>query len=424
MKPHDYDERNRKPLRVTRNSTKRLLSSVVMPSQPLPVLPDELIREILLRLPARTLLGLRSVCRSWRTLISSSKFANDHVQRSISADPCLSDSRVAYCNWGYNCKRIVDFPIQNLLKNPSELPEVVFFEGGSNCRIIGCCNGLLCVLEVEGANTIKNRAMLWNPCTGFASRSPEIGGFLSLCGFGYDHVNDKYKLVGIVKQKQKKKHPSSTTTIYTFCPNPSRRTIQESPPSGRYIGAKGLFVPGTGTLNWIRLHGTMNCSVVSLDLVKETFSEFSLPCNETIVSPRFFSPRLCLLRNCLAFSFRHQKTHWAVWLMKEYGVPQSWTKLAMICMDPLLDGKRIRQLRPLRRISPLYIWGNYVVVVASSSKIVLYNLDDGSFEFPLLDPRPLSNSAGLRFHVYHESLVSPTYRGLRSSSSRMQLIKP
>ncbi|MED6154212.1 hypothetical protein PIB30_110044, partial [Stylosanthes scabra] len=168
MKPHDYDERNRKPSRVTRNSAKRLLSSVVMPSQPLPVLPDDIIREILLRLPARSLLLLKSVCRSWRTLISSSKFANDHVQRSISADPCLSDSRVVYRDWDYNCKRFGDFPIETLLKNPSKLPEVVLLQGGSNYRIIGSCNGLLCLLEVEGANTRKNRAMLWNPCTGIA----------------------------------------------------------------------------------------------------------------------------------------------------------------------------------------------------------------------------------------------------------------
>ncbi|MED6177739.1 hypothetical protein PIB30_100879, partial [Stylosanthes scabra] len=274
----------------------------------------------------------------------------------------------------------------------------------------GSCNGLLCLLEVEGANTRKNRAMLWNPCTGIASRSLEIGGFLSVFGFGYDHVNDKYKLVGIVKQKQK--HPRSATTIYTFCPNPLRRTIKERPPKGRYVGEEGVFVPSTGTLNWIRLRDTMGYSVVSFDLVKETFSEFSLPCKKRILG------RIFVLRNCLAFSYKPQKTRWAVWLMKEYGVPQSWTKFAMIRLDPPLDGVRSWYL------NPLYVWRNYVIVVVSSSKIVLYNLDDGGIEFPPLDPRPLSNSTEFCFHIYHESLVSPTYRGLRSSSSQMQLIKP
>ncbi|MED6170304.1 hypothetical protein PIB30_029688 [Stylosanthes scabra] len=164
----------------------------------------------------------------------------------------------------------------------------------------------------------------------------------------------------------------------------------------------------------------MDCLVVSLDLVKETFSEFSLPCNETIIYPR-----LCVLRNCLAFSFKHQKTHWAVWLMKEYGVPQSWTKLAMIRLDPLPDGDANRFLIDGNRLLPLYIRGNYILVVASFSKIVLYNLDDGSFEFPRLDDySPARDARGLWFHIYHESLVSSAYRGLRSSSSQMQLIKP
>ncbi|RYR28724.1 hypothetical protein Ahy_B01g052885 [Arachis hypogaea] len=95
------DERIRKHLGATKNSPKRLL-----PSIPLPILPDELIREILLRLPARSLLQLRSVCGSWRTLILISQFANNHVRCSTAIDPCFSHSRVAYhACWFYTYRR-------------------------------------------------------------------------------------------------------------------------------------------------------------------------------------------------------------------------------------------------------------------------------------------------------------------------------
>ncbi|MED6170307.1 hypothetical protein PIB30_029691 [Stylosanthes scabra] len=417
-KPRDYGERNRKPLRVTRNSVKRLRTSEVTPPQPL--LPDELITEILLRVPARNLLRLRSVCREWRTLISSSQFANEHVRRLITTDLSLSDPRVAYNHpiWLYRYQKLGDFSVRSMLENPTEPTEVLRFQGRYTRYIVGSCNGLLCL--VEGFRK-KSRAMLWNPCTGLVSPWLEIQSFSFVCGFGYDHVNDKYKLCKIHDHK-----PPCTPRIYTFCPNPSRGTIQvQDIPGNSIVGKrKGVFVPGTATLNWIRSHETtLDCFVLSLDLVKERFSEFSLPHkdpdNETILQD------LSVLTNCLAVCYKHQESYWSVWLMKEYGMTRSWTKLAVIPCHPRLSGDYLR---------PLCAWGNDVLVaVASSSKMVVYNLDDGSFEFPVIDTSLLVNDTFLpepdglvewSFYIYHESLVSPWYRALRSSSSQMRLVKP
>ncbi|MED6137331.1 hypothetical protein PIB30_064022 [Stylosanthes scabra] len=334
-KPRDYDESNRNPLRVTRNGIKRLLTSAVTPPQPLAVLPKELIAEILLRLPARNLVRLRSVCRSWRTLISSSQFANEHVPRLIAADPSLSDPRVAYNHpcWVYGrSKRFGDFSVRSLLENPTEPTEVLRFEGRLCHYIIGSCNGLLCLLENFG---MKSRIMLWNPCTGLASPSLEIQCLSLVYGFGYDHVNDKYKLCYSIAGKR-----------------------------------RGVFVPGTATLNSIHSHGTtLGCFVLSLDLVKESFKEFSLPHkgpdNETIVQ------ELCVLRNCLAVCFKHREIGWSVWLMKEYGVTQSWTKLAVIPCHPRLSGDSLK---------PLCAWGNDVLVAVAAVScdgggIVLSHID-------------------------------------------------
>ncbi|XLR15821.1 hypothetical protein HN51_036804 [Arachis hypogaea] len=190
-----------------------------------------------------------------------------------------------------------------------------------------------------------------------------------------------------------------TTKIHTFCRNPSKRAIQGIPFSSIKGDRKGVFVPGTATLNWI-----LDCLVFSHDLVKETFSEFSLPLSDPD-DKTFNFPGLCELRNCLAYCFNHEKTHWFVWIMKEYGVPTFWTKLAIIpCLSRLTD----------YHLRPLYIWGNNILVaVASSLRIVLYNLDNGSFEFPVLKSTP---SIGLYVFIYHESLVSPPYPGLPSSS--------
>ncbi|XLU35808.1 hypothetical protein S245_071874 [Arachis hypogaea] len=404
-------------------------------TKPPPILLDELIAEILLRIPARSLVRLRnSVCSSWRTLISSSQFAKDHLRRSMAMDPALTHPRIAYNSTWHSYPTIGVFSVRSVFENrPHEPTKVVGYEGRRYLRMIGTCNGLLCLHDKQREDGLLSpRAMLWNPCTGFTSQPLEIGGIFSVCGFGYDHVNDKYKLFVIVE----KKSGESFTRIFTFGPKSTWRTIQDFPyrlhdPNNKTIllAPVGLFVSGTGTLNWLLCSSrTSFVAVLSLDLVKETYSQISLPSRDSDDSLRVF-PQLATLRGCLAVCYETKKTHWTLWMMKEYGVPQSWTKLAIIPHHPLL-------LDPPRNFSlvPVYMLKNDVLLVISPScKFVLCNLNDGSIDFPNIDSsgdgmtqlRPLSRGVGGRtYHIYYESLVSPSHFGLPTCSSEMRLFKP
>ncbi|RYQ87361.1 hypothetical protein Ahy_B09g094867 [Arachis hypogaea] len=395
-------------------------------TKPPPILPGELIEEILLRIPASSLVRLRnSVCSSWRTLISSSQFAKDHLRRSMAVDPALTHPCIAYYSSSYSYTTIGTFSVRYVFENPPHEPtKVVPYEGRCYRSIIGSCHGLLCLHDEE----LEDRAILWNPCTGFTSPPLEIGGIFYYCGFGYDHVNDKYKLFGIVN----KKSGESVTRIFTFGPKSKWRTIQDFPyrlhdsdSKDCVVGLVGLFVSGTGTLNWLlRSRLSSSVAVLSVDLVKETYSQFSAPSRDSD-DKEFVLPRLGILRGCLAVCYETKKTHWTFWLMKEYGVPQSWTKLAIIPHHPLL-------VNPVSCyvLLPMYMLTNDVLLAKSpSGKFVLCNLNDGSIEFPNIDSsgdgmtkhRPLSRGSGSRiFHVYHESLVSPSHFGLPSCSSEMR----
>ncbi|MED6213216.1 hypothetical protein PIB30_091106 [Stylosanthes scabra] len=401
------------------------------------ILLDEVIGEILLRIPARCLLRLRnSVCTSWRTLISSSQFANDHLRHlmALDADRALTHTRVAYYGLAMSYPTIGVFSLRSVFEN-HEPTKVVTYEGRRHRVIIGSCNGLLCLHDEEDdGDDMRHRAMLWNPCTGLTSPPLEMGGAFTVCGFGYDHVNDKYKLFGIVE----KKHCESVTRIFTFGPNSSWRTMQyfpyrldDSNNRAFLLDYVGLFVSGTATLNWL-CYGHFRSSVISvisLDLVNETYTQFSLPSRDSDDNPHV-KPQLCILRGCLAVCYETKETHWTIWLMKEYGVPQSWTNLAIIPHHPSLFGRYSSCLA----LRPIHMLKNHVLLgIAPCGKFVLLNLNDGSIHFPNIDSSgdgmykyfPLSEHSSSRvYQLYHETLVSPSHFGLPTCSSEMRLFKP
>ncbi|RYR40184.1 hypothetical protein Ahy_A09g045889 [Arachis hypogaea] len=295
----------------------RCTTTTPPPSRLPPILLDELIEEILLRIPARSLVRLRErICSSWRTLISSSQFAKQHLRRSTTVDPTLTPPLIGYNCIGYACPTIGVFSVPSPVENPPHEPtKVVPYKGRRPRSIIDSCNGLLCLYNVERDDEgLHHGAMLWNPCIGSTSQPVEIGGPFSVSGFGYDHVNDKYVVVR------------------------------------------------------------------SLDLVKETYNQFPLP-DRDLDDDCFMSPLLCILRGCLAACYENKRTHWTVWLMKEYGVPQSWTKLVVIPHHPLLVNPSAGF--PLQ---PIYIFKNNVLLAkAPNHKFVLLNLNDGSIDFPNID---------------------------------------
>ncbi|QHN97933.1 hypothetical protein HN51_045632 [Arachis hypogaea] len=428
-------------MRIAERKAPRRLELVSCPTartRLLTDLPEETIIEILLRLPARTLASLRSVCTSWRNLISAPDFTSNHLRRSCLLDPSLTTPRIAYYNGAYSydvrCGRIGLLSVRSILDDPSEPTQVDCFTEQHYYGIIGSCNGLLCLAD---ADTFKYmHAILWNPCTGFTFEPPEISGEVRFCGFGYDYLSDSYKIFATI-WKQGRSDFEFSARIYTFGPTSSWRKIDDIPlalcgfPSDHprwVLNRKGEFFGSSRlcTLNWC-----VNHVVLYFDLDKETYGHFPLPDSEIDLDHNF--PRrcthLCVLRNCLSVcSYEHKRTRqWIVWQMKEYGDAQSWTKLAVISNLPKFTYSNYSE----HCLQPLYISESDVLLAFFPFRgIILCNLKNGSVEFPEIDGfntrnHPLYLCYGYRIAcIHHESLVSPN--GLQSNSSKMLLrfIKP
>ncbi|CAJ2629798.1 F-box/kelch-repeat protein At3g23880-like [Trifolium pratense] len=354
-------------------------------------LPEELIVEILLRLPVRSLLQFKCVCKSWKTLISNPQFTKTHLRIST-VEPTLTHQRLVFSALQTPLK-IVSYPLKPLFQNPSTPVKPVNFNGimKHNYSIIGSCNGLLC-LYCKSQTCFR----LCNPSINFKSKkSPSHCWMLIYYGFGYDQVNDKYKVLVVVQNKDDLSE--TLTKIYTFGED-SWKIIQNFPHTTPTEGL-GKFV--SGTLNWIVDKNNVRSNqgvILSFDLAKETCMEILLPQNDgkDMCTPR---RKLCVLNNCLCVCddiYKSGEFHWVVWLMKEYGVVESWTKLMIISRE---------KFQSFVYVIPLFISENGSVLVVDewSFKLILYNLYSSEFGYPCL---LTSSSLGFNPHIYCESLVS------------------
>lgn len=177
-----------------------------------PDLPEDNVVEILARLPVKSLLRFKSVCKPWRSRISNPRFIKMHMERTTS-NP-MNNSFIAhdfqtqdfhpYKFHAFNYQPSLGNHILSLINinfhnNAVELN--LPFPTSTNQEgffVVGSCNGLLCI------GNDSSGLHLWNP----ASRQlkdiqkctievEDFGDHISL-GFGFDHASNDYKVVRII----------------------------------------------------------------------------------------------------------------------------------------------------------------------------------------------------------------------------------
>ncbi|XP_058726920.1 F-box/kelch-repeat protein At3g23880-like [Vicia villosa] len=345
---------------------------------PFPVLPEVLICEILLRLPVRSLLQCKCVCKSWKILISDSEFIKNHFRISTS-DPTMTNQQLVF-SFRKQPGKIVSYALKPLLENTATSIKLgtYLFREETYSNIIGSCNGLLCLLD----NFSRCYVRLCNPSLGLISNRSSIpvseDWYIVHYGFGYDQVNDKYKVLLVVQIKG-----HIFTKIHTFGYDDGWKTISNFPCD--LDTHYGKFV--SGTMNWLVSNKN---TFLSLHVENETYIELLLPQNN--VNKKMYSYRaLSVLNNCLCVS-ESDNFHWVLWVMKEYGIVESWTKFIIIPHDNLIHNVPYS-------VEPLFISQDGVLMVLIDSELILYNSNSG---VALITFKGL----GIRPHLHCESLIS------------------
>ena len=362
----------------------------------LPTLPHELIVGILSRLPVKFLLQLRCVCKSWKSLISDPQFVKKHLSMSI-MNPKFANHRLilSIANPKFDLKSCsVESIYGNQITRAIKLKYPLRWKRTYD-TIVGSYNGLICF------SNRQNHVLMWNPSIRIFKKSPDLGndlqeGCFTVYGFGYDHIDDSYKAVAIFCSVHSISLGGYKTQVKVFTPSTDYwRVIQPLPAGIVPEDYSGKCV--SGTLNWGAYLTNVSGSswvIISLDLRTESYQKTEQPDYEAVG----FHFTLGVLRDCLCILCEYQDTHLDVWLMKEYGVKESWTKLFTIphSSDPESFGYSV----------PLFISGNGEVLLTLESQdsyLVLYNSRDATFKRCEIR----SINGWFETQVYVESLVSP-----------------
>lgn len=266
----------------------------------LPLLPSELLIEILSRLPVKPLLRFKCVSKSWYALINSPDFIKLH--QSL---PLQSNSNVSLIFQKSFSLCILDFHGPHHC-HATELhyPENInLLQSG---KLVGSCNGLLCFTCKS-----NDQLALYNPITRAYKTLPQFGNpppkLDPRIDFAFDCVSNDYKILRFSS--------SWITLLYSLRTN-AWEVIGNPPWAWDYVKFPGISTLSNNSLHW------MDCDyklIRCFNLSTQKYYEMPLPKK---VCPDY-SPTLAVLRGQL-FLVTY---YFDIWVLKEYGVEEPWTRL-------------------------------------------------------------------------------------------------
>ncbi|KAL2547741.1 F-box protein [Forsythia ovata] len=305
------------------------------PTNLISCLPDEIALEIFSRLPIKSVLQSRFACRHWRLLTHDPYLVNMHLSQAlISQRLCLilhSDDPIRNQLHFAEFSDVGDIQTVRKIDTPfaSSMPEF---------SIIGSCNGLLCLVDSLLSDTIY----IYNPFTRDYKVLPNSTVFEDqnvIFGFGFNPINKDYKVIKIVyyhktynldilmpsRRLMDISSQRSDVQIYNLGSN-EWRSIGEAPYIIDKRSLPGVLV--SGRLHWLsrlgKYNGRYNRIIISFDLSDDSFREIPKPGGSKI----WVHFIVVVLGCCLSVAVPLPGGNGAVeiWVMKEYGVQESWVK--------------------------------------------------------------------------------------------------
>ncbi|XP_057784857.1 F-box/kelch-repeat protein At3g23880-like [Salvia miltiorrhiza] len=284
-------------------------------------LPREIISEIFFRLPVVSIPISKCVCKRWLHLLESDAFVKSHFARSAPALVLVEDS---------GRLKVLELEGElNLHLDPLTQCDFPYRFIGT---IRNCFNGflvlrvgfdMLCVCNPITREVIK-LDLPSDPQNSFS----DVSGF----GFGTSKITGQYKVVCIHSKPYDDKLDCH---VYTLGTGSWRRLVNVNP--YMYHSGSGAFV--NGNLHWIATIGEASW-ISCFDVETECFSFFKAPPHHAHGLPFIRGRSISASSGCLWFckvaseyEFDIGRCELTIWIMKEYGVDESWSMEYVIPLD-------------------------------------------------------------------------------------------
>ena len=361
----------------------------VIPSQ----LPDEIVDEILTRLPVKSLLRFKCICKRWLFTISNPNFHKRKLKSVLLTVSSHNDYTTFYSINNADPAFINPFSM-------SWSYDKVWFR--QDPIVSNSCNGL--VLISFGVSVF-----LFNPSTRYSIKVLTLDRLqdFAVMGLCYDAYANDYKAVVCMDDES----PELGSAFVLVASLKSKQWIGVGFPFDACTVMEGPVVDGQ--MHWTVLESTdddasTDKKIIRFDPRTNKFHDFPSPLSKfggvnAIVGLGDPDGRLWMARGDNRYNFQAQEGDVEILVMKEYGVVESWTTVFVLSnlgvnpyygnLIPFLITKHRELLLMLLRYD-----------IISPGKVLAYNPRTKSYRTILEIPLP--------DYVFHgtslvESLVSP-----------------
>ncbi|KAL3726866.1 hypothetical protein ACJRO7_031723 [Eucalyptus globulus] len=354
-------------------------------------IPEEIVVEILLRLPAKWLVRCKCVCKQWRSLISDRAFAKRHLQKLKEGD--LIPSQRIIMDGSIKPLKTVDY--EALDGGGMVVPHGI--EPLRKSRIVGSCNGLVCLIR-------PSNFVIYNPTTRefiefsgshFVDEAALFrASYETFYGFGYDSQSDDYKIAVVVGDVV----GVENCKVAIFSLKSSCWRMIEVPFQEEYIECVCPVVYWKGALHWLfyawnkkakpKIKGKPK--IMSFDLSEERF-------HQVLPVPQVGLDTLLLglgIHGANLFIYNTaQNPRIEAWITDEYGIGAPWNR--WFSVDVIWNER-------LERIPLAYTRSGKIVYLMDRNRMILFNPEDNTCR-----DHPLGADYIRGCAVYLETLVSP-----------------
>ncbi|KAM3412673.1 hypothetical protein ACQJBY_004042 [Aegilops geniculata] len=405
-------------------TNKRRTAVVVVGSFGASVLPDEVTTDVLLRLPVKSILRFRAVCRSWAAALSSEEFCSLHTAKAEAEAKAAPQPKLIFISpsAAYDSTGVYLGSSSDSSNGPLFTLDDV--RGNFAALSPSPCRGLTLLHDA-----VAPAYYVFNAATRAVTRLPPCQhAIFSTVGLGFDASTKEYKVVrlrrlagGELDEKQRigcevyvlggehgdRWRPPVDGVPFRFCHFIQTAIITATWTQGKLppIFADGFLPPvfADGFLHWLMMP---RAAVLSFSLKDETFV--------SVRSPPFEEPRpevhlvdlagrLCMVRDLRAQNSGMME----IWNYSS----GDWSLLHTIDLSRHLEGDSLQGPAIIRAIGYVGDCGpaEKVILATSKAKVITYDLLSGTLDTILAMPETsfykTDEQYAPRFSLFKESLA-------------------